>query len=240
MAKSNNTPKEVSPSRFTGGAFANFGINFAVVLVSLITVGIAYPFMMCWKLRWEADHTYIDGRKLVFDGNGGQLLGKWLLWMLLSIVTIFIYAIFRLPLNMNRWKAKHTHFADNYQSLGDENQKPVLKPGVPESKFTGSIFGLWGVNWLSNFVTLITLSFGMYWAHCYQERWYAKHTEYDGCKLVFDGKGRQYFGKCFVWVLLTIVTVGIYSFWLTVKVKDWTMSHTHIAKGAAAAAADED
>ncbi len=227
MAK-DKTPKEESRSRFTGGAFANFGRNFAVTLVSLITIGIAYPFMKCWKLRWEARNTYIDDRRLIFDGKGGQLLGKWLLWVLLSIVTIFIYALIRMPLNMIRWTTKHTHFEDNYDSIVAASKDKDAEPAFPESKFNGSILGLWGVNLLGNFVTLITLSFGMYWAHCYKERWYTKHTAYDGCQLVFDGKGIQYFGKCFVWILLTIITIGIYSFWLAVKVKNWTISHTHI------------
>lgn len=206
-------PQAPVGSDFTGSALANFGMNFVIVLVSLITLGIAYPFMLCWKLRWEADHTTIDGRQLVFDGKGGQLLGKYLLWILLCIVTIFIYAIFFMPLNMIRWKTKHTHFAGE----------------TGESKFDGGIGGLFGTNWVANFVTLITIGFGACWAHCYKERWYARHTVVDGHVHMFDGKGLQYFGKCFVWTLLTIITIGIYGIWVAVKKIKWTTQHTHLA-----------
>lgn len=99
-----------SESKFTGGAFANFFIGLLTGLVSALTLGLAYPAMVCWKLRWKANHTYINGRKLVFDGKGGQLFGRFLLWMFLSIVTLGIYAMLAMPLNMKRWQTKHIHF----------------------------------------------------------------------------------------------------------------------------------
>lgn len=81
---------------------------------------------------------------------------------------------------------------------------------------------------LARFVTLITLSFGSYWAHCYKERWFCKHKKIDGVPLRFDGKGIEYFGKRFVWILLTGLTLGIYGFWLKVKSEQWTVKHTKI------------
>lgn len=209
MAK---TEIKETDSRFTGGAFANFFIGFLTGLLSIVTLGLAYPALVCWKLRWKAKHTYIDGCRLVFDGKAIQLFGKYLLWLFLSIITIGIYAMIAMPLNMKKWETVHTHFEG-------------VQGG--ESKFDGKVIGLFGVNFLTGFVTLITLSFGSYWAHCYRERWYKKHTVIDGCRLFFDGKAGQYFGKSFVWALLTIVTVGVYSFWLVVNQEKWTVYHTH-------------
>ncbi len=209
MAK---TEIKATDSRFTGGAFANFFIGFFTGLLSIVTLGLAYPALVCWKLRWKAKHTYIDGCRLVFDGKAIQLFGKYILWFFLSIITIGIYAMIAMPLNMKKWETVHTHFEG-------------VQGG--ESKFDGKVIGLFGVNFLTGFVTLITLSFGSYWAHCYRERWYKKHTVIDGCRLFFDGKAGQYFGKSFVWALLTIVTVGVYSFWLVVNQEKWTVYHTH-------------
>lgn len=207
--------EELNKSDFTGSALVNFGMNFVIGFVSLITLGIAYPFMLAWKLKWEAEHTYIDGRQLAFDGNGGQLLGNYIKWILLCLITFGIYAVFFMPLNMNRWTTKHTHFAD--------------APEGSVSVFDGHIWPFFGVRFVANFVTLITLGLGSYWAHCYLQRWVTKHSKYDGAQLYFDGTGMQFFGKCFVWTLLTIITLGIYSIWKAVKVTKWTVSHTHIA-----------
>lgn len=219
-----------SRSEFTGGAFANFGVNFVVTLVSLITIGLAFPAMTCWRLRWKAKHTFIEGRQLVFDGTGAQLFGKYLLWLLLSVVTLGLYLIFAAQLKYVAWETKHTHFADQPYNE-DENL----------SSFDGKWYQLFGVNFVANFVTIITLSFGMYWAHCYKERWYCKHKRIDGYQLSFDGKAGQYFGKCILWVLLTVITIGIYSFWLAVNILKWTTKHTRceeLASGNSASAMD--
>lgn len=205
--------EELNKSDFTGGALAHFGMGIVAGFVSLITLGIAAPFMIVWRTKWIANHTYIDGRQLVFDGNGGQLLGNYVKWILLSIITLGIYAVLCMPLNMTRWTTKHTHFAD-------------VEGG--ESVFDGHIWEFFGARWLANFVTIITLGLGAFWAHCYLQRWIAKHTKYDGAQLVFDGKGMEYFGKCIVWMLLTIITLGIYSIWRAVKEIKWNVSHTHI------------
>ena len=201
-------------SDFTGGMFAYFGIQLLTVLATAFSLGIAYPFMTCWRLRWEAEHTVIDGQTLTFDGTGKQLFGKYIIWWLLSVVTFGVYALIWLPLHLNRWIVKHTHFAGATKAV---------------SKFDGNIWQYFGVRLVARLVTGATLGFGSFWAHCYLERWQAKHTSYDGYRLQFDGTGMQYFGKCIVWVLLTIVTFGIYSFWLVIKEKKWTMSHTHVA-----------
>ncbi len=203
------------PSRFTGGAFAYFFIQLLTILVSIISLTLLLPAMLCWEKRWECKHTYIHGRQLRFDGRGAQLFGRWLLWILLSIVTLTIYLFFFLPIAKEKWIVKHTHFADNGE------------PVEGSSTFDGGAGGLIGVRLAAFFVTLITLSFGLYWAVCYTNRWYKKHTIIDGCRLNFDGRGIQLFGKIVCWTLLTIITIGIFSFWYVVKVRKWKVSHTH-------------
>ena len=60
-------------------------------------------------------------------------------------------------------------------------------------------------------------------------RWEAKHTVINGHRLTFDGTAMQLFGKWVLWLLLTIVTVGIYSFWVNIKLKKWKVQHTRLA-----------
>lgn len=205
-------------SKFTGGAFANYFINLAAAFVSLITLGIMYPFMYCWKQRWIAEHTYINGRRMVFDGKGGQLFGKYIIWLLLSFVTLGIYFLVKGQILLRGWIASHTHF-EGVEPSDEEDKK---------STFDGKWYQILGVNMLTGFVTLITLSFGMYWAICYKERWFCKHTVIDGHRQDFDGKAGQLFGKLLGWTLLTIITLGIYSFWLVVKKKQWMTKHTYV------------
>ncbi|MDE7329916.1 MAG: DUF898 family protein [Clostridia bacterium] len=207
--------KDKPASFFTGGAFGNALRRWLAGFVGIITLGFAYPAMYCWICRWEARHTYINGRRLTFDGKAGQLTGNFILWMLLSLITFGIYFMTLGKMKLTAWKIKHTHFEG--VEVTEENK----------SEFTGKWYQLFGVNWLCNFVTVITLSFGQYWAHCYKERWYCKHKIIDGVALSFDGTGVEYFEKRIVWTALTVITLGIYGFWLKVKSLKWTLSHTH-------------
>ncbi len=97
-----------------------------------------------------------------------------------------------------------------------------------QSKFTGGLLGLIGINILRFLLTVITIGIARPWATCMLERWYAEHTVLDGRRLTFDGTGGQLFGNYVKWILLTIITLGIYSFWFGIKMKQWVVKHTHL------------
>ena len=97
-----------------------------------------------------------------------------------------------------------------------------------ESKFTGGLLGLIGIGILQGLIIIFTLGIGAPWAICIGERWNAKHTIIDGRQLRFDGTGGQLFGNYIKWFLLTIITLGIYSFWLSIKMREWVVKHTHM------------
>lgn len=47
--------------------------------------------------------------------------------------------------------------------------------------------------------------------------WKVKQTVIDGQRLYFDGTAMQLFGNWIKWLILTVITLGIYSFWLNIK-----------------------
>lgn len=98
-------------SFFDGHAFQRVGIILLSLLIFLISAGIAYPWAMCMKMRWETKHTVIQGHRLKFTGKGIQLFGRYLLWLLLTIFTVGII-LFWVQIFLKQWKAKHTEFAD--------------------------------------------------------------------------------------------------------------------------------
>ena len=99
-----------------------------------------------------------------------------------------------------------------------------------ESKFTGGLLGIIGIAILQVLVIIFTLGLGVPWAVCMKESWYVKHTTIDGLPLTFDGTGGQLFGNYIKWVLLTLITFGIYALWIPIKMKQWVTSHTHIIR----------
>lgn len=56
--------------------------------------------------------------------------------------------------------------------------------------------------------------------------WKINHTVIEGQRLHFNGTAMQLFGNWIKWACLTIVTLGIYSFWVRFKLLDWQAKHT--------------
>lgn len=96
-------------SYFDGNAIQKFFLKLGLNLLTIISLFIALPWTACIYYRWEAKHTVINGRRLVFDGRGVQLFGRYMLWFLLSIITFGIFIIF-LSMRLLKWKTSHTHF----------------------------------------------------------------------------------------------------------------------------------
>jgi len=96
--------------KFDGGAATYLGTGLLGFLITLVTLGICYPFAVVLKERWRAKHSFIDGRQLVFTGSAWGLFGRWLLWLLLTLVTLGIYLFWVAP-RIQRWKWEHTDFA---------------------------------------------------------------------------------------------------------------------------------
>lgn len=206
---------EFENSKFDGGLLQLIGWKILGFIVTLFTLGIGYPFALCFVYRWQMKHTKINGKQLVFDGKGYQLLGKWILWMLLSIITLGIYTLW-IPVQKNKWIIKHTHYKDT--QVQEENN---------QSQFTGST--LQYIGWLLLGTILTICSFGLLYpcALCLMYNWRIKNTVIDGDNMEFDGKSMQLWGLWIKWILLSIITLGIYSLWIPISLLKWETKHTN-------------
>jgi uncharacterized membrane protein YjgN (DUF898 family) len=96
-------------SKFDGGLLGLIGISILQFLIIVFTLTLGTPWAVCMGERWYVEHTTIDGKRLYFDGTGGQLFGKYIVWFLLTIITLGIYSLW-LTIKMKAWVVKHTHF----------------------------------------------------------------------------------------------------------------------------------
>lgn len=101
-----------------------------------------------------------------------------------------------------------------------------MKP-TNQSYFDESLLSYVGYVLLTTVITIVTLGLGTPWAICMMLEWKINHTVIDGHRLYFDGTGSQLIGSWIKWILLIILTLGIYSFWVHIKYQNWVTSHTH-------------
>ena len=98
-------------SYFDGGLLQLIGWRLVGALITVVTLGICYPWALCMVYGWETKHTVINGHRLVFDGSAVGLFGNWVKWLLLCVITVGIYSLW-LGIALKKWKTKHTHFVN--------------------------------------------------------------------------------------------------------------------------------
>ena len=95
------------------------------------------------------------------------------------------------------------------------------------SYFDGGFIEYLGYSILAFLITLFSLTLAKPWADKLIIEYKISHTIYNGKRLKFEGRGSELFVERFKWILLSIITLGIYSFWIPIKMKQWVVSNTH-------------
>ncbi|MDR2394103.1 MAG: DUF898 domain-containing protein, partial [Treponema sp.] len=101
---SNDTPKVSNKieSKFSGGVFPVFLFCIWAPILLVISLGLATPFIVCTVIRWICNNSTIGGKSYRFKGTAMGLFGRWILWYILTIITIGIYGFWSTR-NQIRW-----------------------------------------------------------------------------------------------------------------------------------------
>ena len=99
------------PFVFVGSGLGYLWLLIWTTVVSIITVGLFFPWAYSAQQRWICANTYVEGRRLRFDGTGLGFFFQWLVIMLLTAVTFGIYAPWGYC-QFKRWETRNTVFDD--------------------------------------------------------------------------------------------------------------------------------
>lgn len=201
-------------SYFDGGLIELIGWRLLSFLITIITFGIAAPWGACMIYSYQINHTVYNGKRLKFEGTGGDLFVNIFKWVLLSIVTFGIYAFF-IPVKKTKWVISNIHFEDEH----------LIKN---ESFFDGKTIQLIGINILCKILNFISFGLSSAFTYCYKTKWIIKHTVINRKKIVFTGKAISLFGKYILWGFLTVITFGIFGLWVPILMLKWQNKNTHI------------
>jgi hypothetical protein len=116
--KAKAKPKPLSPSRFEGCGFCYFWLLVGCGSLSVATLSIMVPWCYGWVASYRTKRTVIDGKRFVFDGHGGEFIGRWILYVFLFLVTVGVFG-FWIPKKLRDWRLSHTH------SAPEENPAPI-------------------------------------------------------------------------------------------------------------------
>ena len=102
-------------------------------------------------------------------------------------------------------------------------------PEVPVSTWDGGVLDTIVNSIIASLIISVTCGIATPWAICYMLRFVVGHAIVDGKRMQFTGTGGSLFAQWIKWFLLTIITCGIYSFWVTPRLYKWVVSNIHAA-----------
>ncbi|ABW19188.1 YjgN family protein [Alkaliphilus oremlandii] len=94
------------------------------------------------------------------------------------------------------------------------------------SYFDGGLAQLMGWSILGGLITFFTAGICYPWALCMVYGWKINHTVIEGRRLKFNGTAIGLFGNWIKWLLLIVITVGIYGFWVGIALEKWKVKNT--------------
>jgi uncharacterized membrane protein YjgN (DUF898 family) len=103
---------------------------------------------------------------------------------------------------------------------------PGTVSGVLIYQFRGGAASWFGTQILGVLITICTLGLCYPFAVVLVERWRANNTFLHGRQLQFIGTGWGIFGLWLKWLLLSIITLGIYTFWVYPRLMQWKVENT--------------
>ena len=152
------TPKKQvrTDSYFDGGLLELIGWRILAGLIIGLTLGIATPWAQCMLYNYQYKHTVYNGKRLKFEGTGGDLFVNYFKWTFFTIITLGIYLLF-VPVRKTQWVTSNLHYEDEDFIKG-------------ESFFDGKTIQLIGVNLLSILLNSISLGLLYPFTVCFKLR----------------------------------------------------------------------
>lgn len=94
------------------------------------------------------------------------------------------------------------------------------------SFFDGGLIHLVVLRILGFFITIFSGGILYPWTLCWIYGWKINHTVIEGHRMHFYGTPMGLFGNWIKWLFFMFVTIGIYFFWVQIKLEDWKVKNT--------------
>lgn len=223
------------PLRFNGAGSAYFAIVIVNWLLTLITLGLYYPWAKARTLRYLYGSTQFDGDHFVFSGTGKEMFVGFVKAILLFLVLaalIFVIQAFSLYV-IGLLIAYLLFFAI----------LPLMVHGsyryrMSRTSWRGIRFGYQGNKWelfanMMQWMLLTVVSLGVYafWMTVNLRRFLFSNIHFGNATFVYNASGTKYFWMCMKGYFLSIITLGIYAPWWMKDLVDFYIEHTKLEMG---------
>ncbi len=215
-----------------GGDF--FGIVIVNWLLTIVTLGIYYPWAKAKTLQFFCGKTSLNNDPFAFHGTGNEMFKGFikaiiLFFGLFAIMGIFIYL--KLP-----FVGMLLFYLGIFAVL------PLAIHGsyryrMSRTSWRGIRFGYRGdkqefVKLFFKWFLLTIVTFGIYgsWFHINMRKYVFSNIRFGDADFEYDGDGGDYFMMNLKGYLLTLVTLGIYIFWWQKDIFEYFVNNLSLHK----------
>lgn len=231
----NNTNRKYQLN-FHGTGSEYFGIFIVNALLTLVTLGIYYPWARAKQLKYLYGVTAVDDSRFSFHGKGKDMFIGMLKFYLMFALFMLIYFAFVFYLNCIVLGVIILY-------LGIIAIVPLaihgtLRYRLAMSTLRGIRFGYRGdrnrlmIDFIKYFLlTLVTLGIYAAWMDIKLRTYITKNIRYGDIEGSYEGKGLSLFLINLKGILLSIITLGIYMFWWQKELYAYYINNTTLHKG---------
>lgn len=219
---------------FNGKGSDFFGIIIVNWLLTIITLGIYYPWAKAKQLQFIYSATSLNGDSFSFHGTGKEMFKGFIKAILIFGIlygVLFVFVYLKMP------------FWGFYYSISDLLlffQLLFMVLTVIECLvLLGEEFVL-GIEEIEKnlcycfkWIGLTIITFGIYgaWMAINMRNYLLGNVRFGDSEFEYDGDGGDYFMLNLKGYLLTIVTLGIYSFWWQKDLFEYYVDNLSLKKG---------
>lgn len=205
---------------FHGTGSQLFGVQIVNLLLTIITLGIYYPWARAKTLKYMYSETEFFESRFTFHGTGKELFMGFIKIIGIFAIIFGIYMALVLTGNKILLFVGLTFYFVSIFTLVPIAIHGSLRYRLSRSSWRSIHFGYRGIfkpffymYMKGIFFTIITLGIYSFWFDVDIRRYIYKHIRFGNVTFNFEGDGKTLLWMNLKGMFLTIITLGIYAFW---------------------------
>ncbi|MHA4736496.1 YjgN family protein [Dyadobacter sp. MSC1_007] len=205
---------------FHGEGAKLFGIYIVNILLTLVTLGLYYPWAKAAMLKYLYEESELEGSRFTFHGTGKEMFIGFIkaIGIFLGIYCILLLAI--LSKNVTIMSLGLLVFYGALLVLIPIAIHGALRYRTSRSSWRGIHFGYRGdrkefVNMfiVGSLISIFTLGIYSFWFIIELRKYIFKNLRFGSLTFSYEGDGKAFFWLNVKGYFLSLITLGIYSFW---------------------------
>jgi len=219
---------------FTGNGSDLFKIQIVNLLLTIVTLGLYYPWAKARTLQYIYGSSEFEGSPFQFHGTGREMfIGfiKALGFIIVIYGIFFAFAYMEMPL------LAFLAFYFGLTAIIPLAIHGSYRYRMSRTSWRGIRFGYRGIRnelvklvYRDMFLTLITLGIYGAWFTVNLRNYVLSNVRFGSAKFNWQGEGGSFFWLNFKGYILTLLTLGIYSFWWQKQLFEYYVNNLWIEK----------